>query len=47
MLVAIPSESPGGLTAVVAAHFGHCDAFTLVILENNEIKAIGGFLETS
>jgi predicted Fe-Mo cluster-binding NifX family protein len=40
MLIAIPSEAPGGLTAGVAAHFGHCDAFTLVILENKEIKDV-------
>lgn len=40
MLVAIPSEAPGGLTAGVAAHFGHCAAFTLVSLEEKEIKDV-------
>lgn len=40
MLIAIPSEAPGGLDAGVAAHFGHCDAFTLVILEDNVIKDV-------
>ena len=29
-LLAIPSMAPGGLDASVSAHFGHCDAFTLV-----------------
>ncbi len=40
MLIAIPSEAPGGLTADVAAHFGHCDAFTLVSMEDKEIKDV-------
>lgn len=40
MLIAIPSEAPGGLTAEVAAHFGHCDAFTLVIVEDTEIRDV-------
>jgi predicted Fe-Mo cluster-binding NifX family protein len=40
MLVAIPSNAPGGLTAAVAAHFGHCDAFTLVILDGEEVKGV-------
>lgn len=40
MLIAIPSDAPGGLTAGVAAHFGHCDAFTLVIMEGSEVKSV-------
>jgi predicted Fe-Mo cluster-binding NifX family protein len=29
-LVAVPSEAPGGLDAPRSEHFGHCDCFTLV-----------------
>lgn len=37
MLVAVPSESPGGLDATIADHFGHCDAFTLVQIDNDQV----------
>jgi len=30
MLIAVPSNKPGGLTADISEHFGHCDVFTLV-----------------
>ena len=35
--VAIPSQLPGGLEAMRSGHFGHCDVFTLVKVENGEI----------
>ena len=38
--IAVPSMHPGGLDAMRAGHFGHCDVFTLVSVENNEIKDI-------
>ncbi len=38
MRVAIPTNSPGGLDAQRSDHFGHCDIFTLVELD--EQKAI-------
>jgi len=34
MLIAVPSDAPGGLDATIAEHFGHCDAFTLVHVED-------------
>ncbi len=41
MRVAIPTNSPGGLDAERSDHFGHCDLFTMVDLdENNEIKEV-------
>ncbi len=46
MHVAIPSNIPGGLIpggldADRAEHFGHCDLFTVVdINENNEVKSV-------
>jgi len=36
-IIAIPSENPGGLDAEVGNHFGHCDLYTLVSIENGEI----------
>ncbi len=40
MLVAVPSDAPGGLGARVAGHFGHCDAFTLVSLDAGQIQDV-------
>ena len=36
-LVAIPSVHPGGLDAPLGAHFGHCDLYTLVRVEDGQI----------
>ncbi|MBI5845009.1 MAG: NifB/NifX family molybdenum-iron cluster-binding protein [Deltaproteobacteria bacterium] len=36
-LVAIPSVTPGGLNSPIGAHFGHCDLYTLVKVENGKI----------
>ncbi|MEW6136887.1 MAG: NifB/NifX family molybdenum-iron cluster-binding protein [Thermodesulfobacteriota bacterium] len=38
--VAIPSMHPGGLEAPRSGHFGHCDVFTLVHVEDGEIKDV-------
>jgi len=38
--VAIPSMAPGGLDAMRSGHFGHCDMFTLVRVENGEIQDV-------
>ncbi len=35
--IAVPSMLPGGLDAVRSGHFGHCDFFTLVRVENGEV----------
>ena len=35
--VAVPSMHPGGLDAARSGHFGHCDVFTLIHVENGEI----------
>lgn len=37
-IIAIPSLNPGGLEAAVSEHFGHSDCFTLVTVEDNEVK---------
>jgi predicted Fe-Mo cluster-binding NifX family protein len=39
-LIAIPSEQPGGLEARLGAHFGHCDMYTLVAVENGDIANV-------
>jgi predicted Fe-Mo cluster-binding NifX family protein len=38
--VAVPSMHPGGLDAARSGHFGHCDVFTLIRVENGEIKDV-------
>lgn len=38
--VAIPSNSPGGLDAQVSAHFGHCDLYTIVEIDQDGIKSV-------
>lgn len=38
--IAIPSEGEGGLDGRRAGHFGHCDVFTFVDVENGEIKEV-------
>lgn len=40
MILAIPSDAPGGLDAAVSEHFGHCAVFTLVDLEGKEAKSV-------
>lgn len=40
MLVAIPTDSPGGLEAPVSAHFGHCHSFTLVQTKEGEVGEV-------
>ena len=36
--IAVPSMQKGGLDGVRSGHFGHCDVFTLIDVENGEIK---------
>ncbi|MCP3941635.1 MAG: dinitrogenase iron-molybdenum cofactor biosynthesis protein [Desulfobacteraceae bacterium] len=38
--IAIPSNDQGGLDGTRSGHFGHCAVFTLVDVENFEIKEI-------
>jgi predicted Fe-Mo cluster-binding NifX family protein len=38
--IAIPSNGEGGLDGARSGHFGHCDVFTFVDVENGEIKAV-------
>ncbi len=38
--IAVPSEGLGGLDGMRAGHFGHCDVFTMVDVEDGEIKEV-------
>jgi len=38
--IAVPSNGSGGLGATRSGHFGHCDAFTFIDVENGEIKKV-------
>lgn len=39
-IIAIPSENPGGLDAGLGAHFGHCDLYTLVTVDDGQIADV-------
>jgi len=38
--IAVPSNGQGGLDGVRSGHFGHCDVFTLVDVEDGNIKEV-------
>ena len=38
--IAVPSMGPGGLDGQRSGHFGHCDVFTMVDVENGEIREV-------
>jgi FKBP-type peptidyl-prolyl cis-trans isomerase 2/predicted Fe-Mo cluster-binding NifX family protein len=40
MLIAVPSDSPGGLDAAVSEHFGHAVAFTLIEVEDGQVGEV-------
>lgn len=40
ILLAVPSALPGGLEAGMGMHFGHCDIYTLVDIENGNIVSV-------
>lgn len=38
--VAVPSNTPGGLTASPSAHFGHCDMYTIATISNGQVSDV-------
>ena len=40
MRIAVPSNAPGGLDAARSEHFGHCELFTLVAVENGKVAEV-------
>ena len=39
-IIAVPSSMPGGLDASLGAHFGHCDLYTLVTVNEEGIESV-------
>ncbi len=37
LLIAFPSNNPGGIDSELGGHFGHCDLFTLIKIEDEKI----------
>jgi len=40
LTIAIPSEDTTGLTGKRSDHFGHCPAFTLVDIKDNQVETV-------
>ena len=40
MILAVPSDSPGGLEAPISGHFGHCHAFTLIQIDEGQVGEV-------
>ncbi|SNS20905.1 Predicted Fe-Mo cluster-binding protein, NifX family [Humidesulfovibrio mexicanus] len=40
IVIAIPSEMPGGLEAGVGQHFGHCDVYTIVEAQDGKVQNV-------
>ncbi len=40
VIIAIPSDAPGGLDAAISEHFGHCAAFTLVHVADGQVGEV-------
>ncbi len=38
--IAIPSMGQGGIDGERSGHFGHCDVFTMIDVENGQIKQV-------
>lgn len=39
--IAVPTNNPGGIGATRSEHFGHCDVFTIIDLEDGKVSAVG------
>ena len=40
ILVAVPSDNPGGLDAAPSGHFGHCDCYTIAKITDGAIAEV-------
>ncbi len=38
--IAVPSNGEGGLDSTRSGHFGHCDVFTLIDVENGKVTKV-------
>lgn len=40
ILIAVPSNTPGGMDAGIGAHFGHCDLYTIVEVADGKVGEV-------
>ncbi|MCI5120037.1 MAG: dinitrogenase iron-molybdenum cofactor biosynthesis protein [Candidatus Electrothrix sp. AUS4] len=40
LFLAVPSNTPGGLDAEISEHFGHCDLFTLINIQEGKVASV-------
>ncbi|WP_339136586.1 MAG: NifB/NifX family molybdenum-iron cluster-binding protein [Candidatus Electrothrix sp. GW3-4] len=40
LFLAVPSNTPGGLEAEISEHFGHCDLFTLINIQEGKVTKV-------
>lgn len=38
--IAVPSSQPGGMQSALGAHFGHCDCYTVVEVEEGQVAQV-------
>ncbi|WPD22470.1 MAG: NifB/NifX family molybdenum-iron cluster-binding protein [Candidatus Electrothrix aestuarii] len=38
--LAVPSNTPGGLDAEISEHFGHCELFTLIDIQEGKVASV-------
>jgi predicted Fe-Mo cluster-binding NifX family protein len=41
--IAVPTNNPGGMAATRSDHFGHCDLFTIIDVENGKVAGVDTF----
>lgn len=41
LVIAVPSENPGGLESAIGQHFGHCDLYTIIEVQGTEVVTVG------
>ncbi|MDD6088874.1 MAG: NifB/NifX family molybdenum-iron cluster-binding protein [Desulfovibrionaceae bacterium] len=39
-IIAVPSANPGGLEAAMGMHFGHCELFTLITIQDGAVSSV-------
>lgn len=40
LFLAVPSNTPSGLDAEISEHFGHCELFTLINIQEGKIASV-------
>ena len=40
VFLAVPSNTPGGLDAEISEHFGHCELFTLINIQEGKVASV-------